>query len=282
MSFPAALRAKQEFSLAHLTVLDLPPPQLVYVAARAGYDYVSPRLVYLGLPGEPKHALVEDPKVLARTKAALSSTGVRVHDIELARIHSGTDVRRYEPALVVAAELGARAVLSSIWGGSRTEYTDRFGELCDIARPLGLSVDLEYVPVAAVTNLAQAVDVLRSVGRPNAGLMIDLHHFHRAGDRPEDLDDLPPEWFHFVHVCDAPGQIPDSRDEMARIMREARLYVGEGGIDIAQILKHIPPSVYSLELPNKERVEELGHAEHVFRCLETLKVFLRQREAVQA
>ena len=41
---------KQEYSLAHLTVMGLAPSEMVYVAARAGYDYVSPRLIYMGLP----------------------------------------------------------------------------------------------------------------------------------------------------------------------------------------------------------------------------------------
>mgnify|MGYP003465836748 FL=1 len=57
-------------------------------------------------------------------------------------------------------------------------------------------------------------------------------------------------------------------------MREARLYVGEGGIDIAGILAHIPHCVYSIELPNKVRHEEMGYAEHAARCLETLKAYL--------
>ena len=29
---------KQEYSLAHLTVLGCPPPEMTYIAARAGYD----------------------------------------------------------------------------------------------------------------------------------------------------------------------------------------------------------------------------------------------------
>ena len=36
------------------------------------------------------------------------------------------------------------------------------------------------------------------------------------------------------------------------------MYVGEGGIDVASILAHIPRCVYSIELPNKERHEEIG------------------------
>lgn len=279
---PAARSTRPEFSLAHLTVLGLPPPEMVYVAARAGYDYVSLRPIFLGLPGEPNYALAEQPELLARTKTALASTGMRVHDIELARIYEGMDVRRYLPAIEIGAELGARALLSSIWGGSRSEYIDRFGALCDLARPFGMTVDLEPVPIATVTNVAQAVDVLRGAARPNAGLMVDMHHFHRAHDRVEELDALPREWFHFVHLCDAPGEIPADRDAMIHILREARLYVGEGGIDVAHILEHIPASVYSIELPHKARAEEFGYAEHAFRCLETAKSYLARHEPALA
>jgi len=271
---------KQEFSLAHLTVLGCAPPEMTYLAARAGYDYVSIRPIYMGLPGEPNYALAENKAMLRQTKTALATTGVRVHDIELARILEGVEPRSYVPAMEVAAELGAKAVLSSIWGGDRSFYTEKFGELCDLAKPFGLTVDLEYVPIASVRNLAQAVDVLETVRRGNAGLMIDMHHFHRARDDPADLDALPREWFHFAHLCDAPAEIPTERQEMIRIMREARLYVGEGGIDVASIVKHIPHCVYSIELPNKARHEEMGYAEHAARCLETLKAYLaRHRDA---
>ena len=265
---------KQEFSLAHLTVLGCAPPEMIYIAARAGYDYVSIRPIYMGLPGEPNYALAEKRELLRQTEAALKSTGVRLHDIELARIFDGVDVSSYLPAMQVAAELGGKAVLSSIWSGEREYYIEKFAELCDLARPLGLTVDLEYVPVAAVRDLAGAVDVLRTIDRPNAGLMVDMHHVHRARDNPAALDDLPREWFHFAHLCDAPAEIPTDRQEMIRIMREARLYVGEGGIDIAAILEHVPPCVYSIELPNKARHEEFGYAEHATRCLETLKAYL--------
>jgi sugar phosphate isomerase/epimerase len=265
---------KQEFSLAHLTVLGCAPPEMTYIAARAGYDYVSIRPIYMGLPGEPNYALAEKRELLRQTKAALNATGVRLHDIELARIFDGVDVKSYLPAMEVAAELGGRAVLSSIWGGERDYYIEKFAELCDLAQPLGLTVDLEYVPVATVHDLAGAVDVLRTIRRPNAGLMVDMHHVHRARDNPADLDALPREWFHFAHLCDAPAAIPTERQELVRIMREARLYVGEGGIDVAGVLKHIPPCVYSIELPNKARHEELGYAEHATRCLETLKAYL--------
>jgi sugar phosphate isomerase/epimerase len=119
--------------------------------------------------------------------------------------------------------------------------------------------------------------VLRTVDRSNAGLMIDVHHFQRALDKVEDLDGLPREWFHFAHLCDAPAEIPAERAEMTRILREARLYVGEGGIDIAAILNRLPKMVYSIELPHLARAKEFGYAEHAFRCIESAKAYAAQK-----
>jgi sugar phosphate isomerase/epimerase len=271
---PGEVKVKHEFSLAHLTVMGCPPPEMIYVAARAGYDYVSLRTIFMGLPGEPNYGLAASPELLRQTRRALDSTGVRLHDIELARVKDGVDPRTYVPEFDVAAELGARAVLSSIWSADRPFQLEMFGEICDLARPFGLTVDLESVPIAAVRDLAGAVDVLRAVKRDNAGLMIDTHHFHRARDKAADLATLPREWFHFAQICDASAEIPTDRDEMIHVLREARLYLGEGGIDVAGILRQIPRVPYSIELPHLDRVHEMGYAEHAFRCLESAKAYL--------
>lgn len=263
-----------QFSLAHLTVLGCAPPEMTYIAAEAGYDFVSFRPIYMGLPNEPNYAIAENKEMLRQTKAALAETGIKLHDIELARIYDGVDVKKYLPAMEVAAELGGRAVLSSIWTADRSFYIERFAELCDQAKQFGLTVDLEYVPIACVFNLKGALDVLHTAKCENAGLLLDTHHFHRAGDKVEDLDAVPREWFHFAHLCDAPAEIPTEKEEMTRILREARLYCGEGGIDVAGILNRIPEVPYSIELPHLARVKELGYAEHAYRCLKTAKEYM--------
>jgi len=263
-----------KYSLAHLTVLGCAPPEMTYIAGRAGYDYISIRPILMGLPGEPDYALADNPLMLKQTRRALADTGVKLHDIELARIYDHMHPTKYLPAMEVAAELGGRAVLSSIWTDDRPYAIEKFGELCDLARPFGLTVDLEYVPIAGVRSLADACEVLRGVNRENAGLMVDTHHFQRAGDQVEALDALPREWFHFAHLCDAPAEIPTERAELVRIMREGRLYLGEGGIDVGSILSHMPEMVYSIELPNLEVVREKGYAEHAFRCLETARAYV--------
>ncbi|SNS80746.1 Sugar phosphate isomerase/epimerase [Anaerovirgula multivorans] len=263
-----------QFSLAHLTVLGCPPPEMTYIAAMAGYDYVSIRPIYMGLPGEPNYDLAVNKQMMKQTKRALADTGVKLLDIELARVYDDLDPKRYLPAMEVAAELGGKHVLSSIWTSDRNFYIEKFGEICDLAKQFDLTVDLEFVPIAEVFDLAGTVDVLRTVNRENAGIMIDTHHFQRSRDKVEDLRALPQEWFHFAHLCDAPGEIPNERDEMTRILREARSYVGEGGIDVASIINQMPNIPYSIELPNLERVKEFGYAEHARRCLQTAKDYI--------
>jgi sugar phosphate isomerase/epimerase len=246
---------------------------MTYIAGRAGYDFVSLRPIFMGLPGEPNYALDQNKTMLKQTKTALADTGVKLLDIELARIYDGLDPKRYLPAMEVAAELGGSHVLSSIWTDDRGFAIEKFAEICNLAQQFGLTVDLEYVPIASVFDLAGALTVLRSANCKNAGIMIDTHHFHRAGDKVEDLDAVPRDWFHFAHLCDAPAEIPTEKEEMTRILREARLYVGEGGIDIASILNRVPEVPYSIELPNIARVKEFGYMEHAWRCLESAKKY---------
>lgn len=264
-----------QFSLAHLTVLGCAPPEATYIAAQAGYDFVSLRIIMMGGSIEPRnYSLAENPAMLRQTKTALRETGIRVHDIELARIHDGVDSRSWLPALEVGAELGARHVISSIWTRNRSFAIERFAELCDLARPLGITVDLEFVTFAEIGNLRDAVDVIRTANRVNSGLLLDTLHFHTSRGRLDELDTVPPNWFHFVHLCDASKEIPATREALIHTAREERLYPGEGGIEIAAILDRLPEVTYSIELPHAARAKELGYAQHALRCLQTSRQYL--------
>jgi sugar phosphate isomerase/epimerase len=264
-----------QFSLAHLTVLGCAPPEVTYIAARAGYDFVSLRIIMMGSPNELtfNYVLAENNTLLRQTRAALAETGLKVNDIELACIRDGVDPSSYLPAIEVAAELGARHLISSIWTSNRTDAVDRFGELCDLAKPFGVTVNLEFVTWANVANLKQTLDVIRAADRENSGIMVDMLHFHRSRVALDELDRVPREWFHFVHLCDAPPDIPSAKEDLIHTAREERLYVGEGGIDIAAVLNRLPEVPYSIELPHLARVRELGYAEHARRCLQTAKEY---------
>jgi sugar phosphate isomerase/epimerase len=269
--------AQRQFSLAHLTALGCSPPDLVRIGAEAGYDFVGLRTIPLGLPDEPRYQVHTDAALYRQTKSALAETGVRLLDIELARIVDGQEPRRFLPALEAGANLGARHVLTSIWTQDRSFATEAFEELCDLAAPLGLTVNLEFVAWAACSTLGTASDVLRRAGRPNAGLMIDTFHFHHAGDVAQDLDALPREWFSYVHVSNDARQEQDTPEECKRRGRAARLYPDEGDIDIAAILEHLPgQTVCAIELPHVERLRELGPLEFARLCLRRTVDYLQE------
>ncbi len=264
----------QQFSLAHLTVLNSSPPEMTYLAARAGYDFVSFRPISLGTKNEQEYLLAEDKELMRQTKSALADTGIKLLDIELAKIYDGVDPKVYLPAMEVAAELGGRHVLTSGWTADRNFLIESYAQLCELAKPFGLTVDFEFVTWASVTTLKEAVDIVRSANCENCGIMVDTLHFHRSRVQLKELDDVPAQWFHYAHVCDAPSEIPSTKEELVYTGREERLYVGEGGIDIASILHRMPGVPYSLEIPHLKRSRELGNEEFARRCLKAAKNYL--------
>ncbi len=266
----------RKFSLAHLTVLGCPPPEMIYIASMAGYDYVSIRPIYMGLPGEPNYDISSNKTMFEQTKRALDETGIEIHDIELARIHDEVNIKDYEAAFEASAKLGAKSVLSSIWTDRKSFYIEKFGELCELAQQYNLNVDLEFVTWAGVKNLRETKEVLEAVNKSNAGIMIDTLHFNRSKVDLKELENLPKEWFHFAHLCDGPKEIPTTKEGLIHTGRDERFYPGEGSINIAEIVRKMPKMVYSLEIPHLKRVEEFGYKEHARRCLETTKNYLNK------
>ena len=76
---------RRRFSLAHLTVIRLSPPQVIETAARTGYDTVGLRLIG-GTDITPAYSLMDDKPLMRATKTAMAATGVGVLDIEFVRI----------------------------------------------------------------------------------------------------------------------------------------------------------------------------------------------------
>lgn len=264
----------RKFSLAYLTTPGVMPVEQISIAAEAGYDFVSLRTIPMGLPGEPELRMEADSVLFKATRQALADFGMKLSDIELARVREDLDISKYEPAFEKAAELGATDVLSSIWTQDKDFYTPQFAQICDMAAKYGLNVNLEFVTFAGVRNLDEVVALLNTVQRPNARIMIDTLHAHRSRVTPSALAAVPREMFGFIHICDGPAFIPEIGDpEMIGVAREGRLYVGEGGIDMAGMLAAIPKNLCSIELPNAKEIEARGRLGHAKACLDTAKAF---------
>jgi sugar phosphate isomerase/epimerase len=238
-----------DFSLAHLTALGLPPPELIRVASRTGYRTVGLRLIAV-TSGSPGYPLMSAPALMRETKAAMAETGVGVLDIEFVAITPGIDIAALEPFVAAGAELGAKFVITAPYDPDLARLADRLGAMSDLCVRHGMRALLEFFPWTEVPSLKAAVAVVDAAGRADCGILVDTLHFARSGSAAEQFRDVPASRFPFVHVCDAPAGRSWTREQLFHAGRVERLPPGEGGIDIKSILAHMPPGIpIALEVP---------------------------------
>jgi sugar phosphate isomerase/epimerase len=238
-----------KFSLAHLTVIRLKPPQVIEVAARTGYDTIGLRLIG-GTEITPAYPLMDDKPLMRATKAAMAATGVGVLDIEFVRITPELDVASLEPFMAAGAELGAKYVITSAFDPDLGRFTDRLAAVSDLASQYEMRVVLEFFPWTVVPDLGAAVRIVEAAERPQLGILVDTLHFNRSTSTFDELDRISPSRLPYVHVADAPVQASYTTEELLHAGRVERLPPGEGGIDIKRILSHMPQDIpVALEVP---------------------------------
>lgn len=246
------------FSLAHLTVLDLPPPEMIRVAARTGYRTVGLRLIRV-TDTTPGYPLMDDPVMLRETKAAMADTGIGVLDIEFVKITPETDVAALEPFLATGAELGARHVITAPYDPDLGRLADRLAGIGELGASYGLSALLEFFPWTVVPDFGAALRLVEATGRTDTGVLVDTLHFDRSGSTLEQLDAAPRSRLPMVHVCDAPAEKPSTTEGLLHTARAERLPPGEGGLGILSVLRHLPPGIpIALEVPMARLAREIG------------------------
>ena len=250
----------RRISLAHLTVLDLPPPQMVKVAAYIGYDSVGLRLIAV-TDTTPGYPLMGNPEMMRETKAVLRDTGLAVMDIEFVRVTPDFDVKAFEPFLAAGAELGAAHVICAPYDADHWRLSDSLAAFADLAGEYKLCPVLEFFPWTSVPDLGSARHVVEQARRESLGILVDTLHFDRSGSRLADLDDLDRARLPFAHVCDAPVKAGYTTDELLHAGRAERLPPGQGEIDIRAILAHLPSDIpIALEVPMTAKSRALGSA----------------------
>jgi sugar phosphate isomerase/epimerase len=237
------------FSLAHLTVLSLAPPEMIAVASRTGYQTVGLRLLQV-TETTPGYPLMDDRPMMRATKSAMAETGIGVLDIEFVKITPEIKIPSLEPFLAAGAELGARYVITSPYDPDLARLVDRLGAISDLASQYGLRTLLEFFPWTVVPDIATATNMVVAAKRPELGILVDTLHFNRSASRLEQLDEIPAVRLPFVHLCDAPVQASYTTAELLHAGRAERLPPGEGEIDIKGILRHMPEGIpLALEVP---------------------------------
>jgi sugar phosphate isomerase/epimerase len=262
--------------LAHFTVLEVPPLELVSLAAGIGYASIGLRL-YPAFPGAPFYELPAGTAHSQQMRSRLRDEGIQVHDIEFVTLDADFSAARLEGVLEAASALGARRL--SVCGDDpdRARLTANFASLCDLAAQYVLGVDLECMAWRQVASFADALEVVSAANRPNGGLLVDALHLSRSGGSPTDLRTAPARLIRSAQLCDAVAVRPTTREDLIKEARSGRLPPGQGVLPLRELLAELPAgTALSVEVPMGGSADPKQHARDNFLAAQTLLASLRR------
>ncbi len=262
-------------SLDHLTLFELTPPELVAVAATAGYAHVGLRLNPAAPPDERRHPMLGDTPMRRETLARMRDSGVAVFDFGVLRLKRGVDVAAFEPVLESAAMLGAAHAVVNGDEPDPQLLADLLRQLCELGSRYGIVMNLEPTPWTGIRTLDSAVKVVEACGHANARVMIDTIHVDRSNGTPADVARVPPARVAYVQVCDGCGPRPTDVATMIHQARNERGFPGEGNIDLAGMLAVLPEGLpLSLEAPVQSLAATLTPVERARRGLAAVRALV--------
>lgn len=277
----AAGGRRRETGLEHLTLLELAPPDLVTVAAAAGFSAVGLRISPV-TGGEPAWPMEPGSPMLADTVRRCADTGLVVLDAEA--IHADGDLAGCEPAIEAAAALGARFLTVLCDEADLDRFADRFAALTEMSRPYRVRPVVEFMAFRPLRRLADAVGIVRR--SDGGGLLLDTLHIQRCGVTVTELAGVDPALLGYLQMCDAParpphgigvpaqmprGQRVSAGDDAVLEARTMRLPPGEGELPLTELLGVLPDDLpVSVEAPSLAARRELtpaGYAARISRAL---------------
>ncbi|UKA53836.1 sugar phosphate isomerase/epimerase [Arthrobacter sp. FW305-BF8] len=250
---------RRPLGLAQLSLLNTAPPQLVAIAAEAGFDFIGARVRPV-TPTERPYDLQPGSPMLKETLARMADTGVTVRDIEFLLL-DGTDQRDAWLAMMEAGQaLGAVSLTVAGSDPDTARLADTLARMAEDGRSYGIVPTLEPISYQAVNSIPAAVALARSSG---CNLVVDALHLNRFGAVPgcaqwEDLQanlDLVP----LLQLCDGPAQRPAAQEALVTESRSERGVPGEGGFNLAALVNAFPADLaVSVEVPSDSTVARLG------------------------
>jgi sugar phosphate isomerase/epimerase len=260
-------------SLAHLSELDVPPLELVELAARAGFASIGLRTSPAS-PGGVEYPL-RSAAEQAEMRRRLSTNGISVLEVEMVPLSEKTRVADYRPMLETGAAIGASRLTV---GGDSADFSavaDKLAEMCELAHPYGIAVDLEFMPFRPVRSLGDAVDVLKRANHPNAHILIDALHVFRSNSALAQFADIDPAMLGPFQLCDAPATPP--ADLLAEA-RTRRLLPGHGELALSKLIDALPSDTkFGVEVPLAGERPDLDPGARLKLLVSAIREFLRKR-----
>lgn len=207
------------------------PVQLVETAAAAGFDYGG---MWID-PADWTDTTTRD------VKAALAASGLPLLDVEVVWIKPGPLDPDHLRIVDIGRELGAHNVLCVSSDSDRGATRDKLAALIEHAGG-DIRVNLEFGLFTEVKTIGAASAILREIGAPHMGLLVDALHWTRSGGTVADVAALPREWIGYCQFCDAPAIGADPGDPQAIIVEaiDGRMPLGHGGLDLAGLMTALP------------------------------------------
>ncbi|GAB3563812.1 TIM barrel protein [Amycolatopsis endophytica] len=271
--------------LAHLTLLQLSPPELVSTAAAAGYDFVGVR-VRAATAGERQYPMTAGSPMSCETRRRLDDTGVRVRDIEFLALGPDTGPGDWQPALDAGAALGASTISVTGADPDSSRLTDTLAALTADALAVGIRPTLEPISYQPVCTVAEAGAIASAA---SAAVLLDALHVQRGGSTLDDVRALDPDLVPVLQLCDGPlaaparldlpGELPLGMTADGSVLQvEARVQrqlPGEGEFPLAGLIAAAPAGTpLSVEVPHASLLASLGPLEFARRNLECVRALV--------
>ena len=266
-------------SLSFYTAPELSFEELVEVAAEIGCTHVGLRLLD-GAPTEPGTKLMQNPDFRRNALTHMGALGISALDASAARIRAETRASDFAALLDVSAEMGARFVMCSIDDAEAERSFNNLAELCDMAKPLGLKIGIEFVPWMSIGSLSDAARAVAHLQRANLGIVIDALHFDRSQGDVSELAALPPDSIAIFQICDAPRCTDVSLESQLHVATKERLLPGDGDIDLLEMCRALPTDTpVAMEIPMTKLSQTMPAIGRARRAAEATRQTLRRAQA---
>lgn len=245
---------RRQVGLAQLSLVGTAPPELVTIAAQAGFDFIGARVRPVTAT-ERAYDLQPGSPMLKETLARMRDTGVTVKDIEFLLL-DGSEQREVWLRMMEAGQaLGAGSLTIAGADADTARLADNLARMTEDGRGFGIVPTLEAISYQPINSIPAAAELARQAG---CKIVVDALHFNRFGGTYEQLagnQDLVP----LLQLCDGPALRPASREDLVTESRSERGVPGEGDFDLAALVATFPAETpVSVETPSDRRVAEVG------------------------
>lgn len=275
-SQPASQPVPHPLSLAAITLADQPAPDMVAIAADAGFSGVSLSAAMTASLGRNRRpSVANDPALRHAVDQALSRTGLRLDIAEGFAVEPDVDFAAVHDALSIMRDLGADRFNLTCWDADAIRARDTLHRYGDVAIALDLGVTIEFTPLSRLASLADAVALIGAIGCERLSVLVDPLHLARCGASPADLALVDPALIGFAQLCDGPA-LSAGRDAYLDEALYERQVPGEGELPLRAFVAALPPgTILSVEVPQRSLTERgISADDRARRCFEAAHALL--------